>query len=783
MITGTMIKRLCILLGVLTAGRLLAGDLAEQYAPLGRLIITNFASAPFPHPLRAQGHSYHDQFFSAAGHYQDSQVALFIPKDFRPGRDIDFVVHFHGWGNNVSNALVQYQLPEQFAASRRNAILIVPQGPLDASDSFGGKLEDADGFKRFMAEALEVLRQQGIVAKGGVGRIILSGHSGGYEVISAILARGGMTAKIGEVWLFDALYAKTERFALWFDHHPGRFIDLYTEHGGTKEESEALMTALQGNGVPNFSANEVNATAADLRNNHLVFLFSELPHDQVMQKRETFRRFLETSFLAPTGTKSVRSVDVRDAPEAQALAERARQIGDDLYPQIFALLSDGKSELPRQFDIVIREHLGRPGADGESDALWGLACRETVFLNAGWLCEHPEALDHVMIHEMAHVAQNYPNFAYRHVWQWCAHYLAFTAAHPFRSYPPAEPIYWTEGIADYVFARMAGHTNVSNCPQCDERFPHYKTGYACAASFLLYIDAAYGSNITCQLNAALRRGTFSDRFFAAATGKPLDELWDDFQKTRAYTPIAAEYNEFDQSLGNTNGKPPVDFGLRLEKYYAKHPDIKEFITTLDPWHAWPPEGVEDDIKDFLYMRQQSGGEQTLLAAEASIRELNQALGYVRDKPPEDLRARLLAYLDAHADTKEFAVASGWLEGKPSPKIHDWIEGLILERIQPRAKATIEAREVLHQLKTQGRLPGWRQTDQGTVMLKTQGMNPEPYPVARSFKCRKNSGKEIYLYTVVKASADSDWELKRAWETTAKGRFIREFPIAISAPLP
>jgi hypothetical protein len=295
-----MHKRMAILLGVLAASRLCAGELAEKYAPLGRLILTNFASAPFPHPLRAQGHSYQDQFFSGGDHYQDSHVALFIPKGFRPGREIDFVVHFHGWRNNVSNALVKYQLPEQLAASRRNAVLIVPQGPLDAADSFGGRLEDPDGFKRFMAEALEVLQQQGIAADGRVGRIILSGHSGGYEVISAILARGGLTGKIGEVWLFDALYAKTERFALWFDHHPGRFIDLYTEHGGTKEESVALMAALAGNSVPYFSADETNATAVDLRNNHLVFLFSELPHDEVVQKRETFRHFLESSLLQPT---------------------------------------------------------------------------------------------------------------------------------------------------------------------------------------------------------------------------------------------------------------------------------------------------------------------------------------------------------------------------------------------------------------------------------------------------------------------------------------------------
>jgi hypothetical protein len=778
-----MTKWLSIFLWVLAAGRLWAGDVTEQYASLGRLIITNFSSAPFPHPERAQGHSYHDHFFSSAEHYEDSHVALFVPKDFREGREIDFVVHFHGWGNNVSNALVKYRLPEQMAASRRNAILIVPQGPLNASDSFGGKLEDADGFKRFMAEAMDVLRQRGVVAKGKIGRIILSGHSGGYEVISAILARGGMTSKIDEVWLFDALYGKTERFALWFDHHPGRFIDLYTEDGGTKQESAELMTALQGTGAPYFSANETNASTTDLRNNHLLFLFSELPHDEVMQKRETFQRFLETSFLAPIGPSAVRSVDVRDAPEAQALAERARQIGDEWYPKIRRLLGDGSLELPRQFDIVVREHLGRPRSAGEGEEVGGVACRETVFLNAGWLCDHPEALDHVMIHEMAHVAQNYPGFAYRHAWEWYAHYLAFTAAHPFKPYPPAEPTYWTEGIADYVFARISGHTNFSNCPQCDESSPNYKMGYACAASFLLYLDANYGSDFTRQLNAALRRGTYSEKYFFDATGKPLEELWDDFQRTRGYTPIAAEYNELEQALGYSEGKPPKDLPLRLEKYLSSHPDIKAYVAALDPWHQMPPEAVRDDITDYFYIREQADGEETLRKAKVELNELHHALGYVAGKPPGDYRKQVLGYLDAHPETKEFVVEQGWLDGKPSPKIQDWIESVILGRIQPGAKTTMEAAEFLHQLKMQGTLPGWRKTDQGTLMLKTQGAEGESYPMDRTFKCRKNSGKEIDVYTVVKPSADGDWELKRAWATNAKGRFVKEFPIANGNALP
>lgn len=291
-------KSWLLLLAILAARRLNGGPV-EDYAPLGRLIITNFVTAPFPHPLRAEGHTYKDKLFSAAEHYSNSTVALFIPKGFRAHRKIDFVVHFHGWGNNATNALSKYKLIEQFAAADRNAILIVPQGPFNASDSFGGKLEDADGFKRFMAEAVQTLRNNGVIDKGEPGRIILSGHSGGYEVISAILAHGGLSDQVREVWLFDALYAKTERFALWFDHYPGRFIDLYTEHGGTKEETEALMAALSGNGIPFYKANETEADNVDLRKAHLIFLFSELPHDEVMQHRITFQRFLETSCLAP----------------------------------------------------------------------------------------------------------------------------------------------------------------------------------------------------------------------------------------------------------------------------------------------------------------------------------------------------------------------------------------------------------------------------------------------------------------------------------------------------
>jgi hypothetical protein len=289
-------KNILVLLMISCVG-LVAQDLPEKYAPFGQLIVTPFVSAPFPHPLRAEGHYYKTNFFSAAEHYSDSRVVLFVPKGFHAGRATDFVVHFHGWGNALTNVLPHYQLIEQFAASRRNAILIVPQGPVNASDSFGGKLEDEGGLKRFIEEAVATLKQHDIIKSDRIGQIILSGHSGGYGAVSSAVAWGGLSDHVREVWLFDSLYANTERFVVWFGHHKGRFIDLYTEQGGTKEETEHLMTALKGNQVPFISGDETNVSTPDLRGNHLVFLFSALPHDEVMHAHQTFRRFLETSTL------------------------------------------------------------------------------------------------------------------------------------------------------------------------------------------------------------------------------------------------------------------------------------------------------------------------------------------------------------------------------------------------------------------------------------------------------------------------------------------------------
>lgn len=272
-------------------------SLEKVSAPFGTLVVTQFVSAPFPHPDRANGRTRNGQFYPAKEHYSDSTVAMFIPKGFRTTEKVDFVVHFHGWNNTVAGTLEQFDLIRQFCDSGKNAILIVPEGPHNAPDSFGGKLEDTNVFKVFMTEAAEKLRASGGLGKKdfSVGKIILSGHSGGYHVMAGIVDRGGLP--IAEAWLFDALYGNTENFVAWQKRENGRMVNIYTDPGGTKGQTEKLMADYAKSGTKFTMLEETNGSMTGLTATKIVFIHTDLTHNEVIFRRGEFAQFLKTSCL------------------------------------------------------------------------------------------------------------------------------------------------------------------------------------------------------------------------------------------------------------------------------------------------------------------------------------------------------------------------------------------------------------------------------------------------------------------------------------------------------
>lgn len=263
----------------------------------GWTIVRAFPAAPYPAPSRAHGYTYQGRFYSAAAHYRDARVAIFIPAGYRPGRRINFIVHFHGWNNHLSHVLPYYRLPRQVEASGVNAILVVPQGPVDAPDSDDGKLTSEPGdFARLLRQVAAFLRAQGRVPSARVGAIVLSSHSGGFEAESDVLQFGGLTGHVTDVFLFDAAYGDLPGFLHWLGAgHHRRLVSAFTDD--TSDGNLTLMARLGAAGRP-FVLRQGGIGRRELARREGIFLYvPQLPHDHIMQRRAYFQLFLATSRL------------------------------------------------------------------------------------------------------------------------------------------------------------------------------------------------------------------------------------------------------------------------------------------------------------------------------------------------------------------------------------------------------------------------------------------------------------------------------------------------------
>jgi hypothetical protein len=272
--------------------------LAERYADIGTMIVTASDHTMFPSEKRAKGHTYEGKAYPTDVHYSDSTVAIFVPKGFQKGDATNLVFYFHGWHNNVDDTFKQFKVAEQLAASGVNAVLVLAEGPKNSPDSFGGKLEEPGVFKVLVDDVLATLKARGVVETTKPGSIVLAGHSGAYRVMAFILTRGGLTANVKEVYLFDALYGQMEKFAHWIDRFPGRLIDIYTADGGTRDPSRDLMDDLRAWEIPFVAVPESAVTPDLLRKNRLVFIDSPLAHDDVVAKNGQLRAYLEASSLS-----------------------------------------------------------------------------------------------------------------------------------------------------------------------------------------------------------------------------------------------------------------------------------------------------------------------------------------------------------------------------------------------------------------------------------------------------------------------------------------------------
>lgn len=263
-------------------------------AQTGKMIRFSSANAMFPDTARANGHDYNGKHYDVATNYSDSSVFVYVPKNFSTGKKINLVFWFHGWGNNIDTAIKQYQLLEQFDASGRNAIFVFPEGPKNAPDSYGGKLEQPQVFQQLVKEVADKLAENKIIKpKKGLSLndydISLAGHSGAYRVISRIINK----TPVNEVILFDAMYGSNEAYLEWLSVPEHRFINIYTKDGGTFDNSHWFISKLTDSlHIPLVSMNEDDVNETVLQNNNKVFMFSNQAHNDVIAHNRNWDRFL-----------------------------------------------------------------------------------------------------------------------------------------------------------------------------------------------------------------------------------------------------------------------------------------------------------------------------------------------------------------------------------------------------------------------------------------------------------------------------------------------------------
>lgn len=229
---------------------------------------------------------------SGPGPWYDDSVLVALPRGFSGIGGVATVTHLHGFGATLLDTAAYQYLVEQHTLSGRDAVLIVPQGPLEASSGDFGQLDDPGGHERLVRDVISVLYREGRVDDVSPGGVVVTAHSGGYDATADLLEAGGLPVDV--VHLFDALYARESTFED-FALDGGLLRSVYTPYGGTVDNNSLLSGWLDG-ALP--VTDELDDDA--LQAFDVAIGPSDAPHDDVVSDRRAFARWLAQSGLPPT---------------------------------------------------------------------------------------------------------------------------------------------------------------------------------------------------------------------------------------------------------------------------------------------------------------------------------------------------------------------------------------------------------------------------------------------------------------------------------------------------
>jgi hypothetical protein len=147
----------------------------------------------------------------------------------RGGGGEGVVVYVHGYGDTADSAWANHRLADQFRASGRNAVFIVPGAPSARGESVT--------WPDLEALLQEVERGTGLFLARAVTGV---GHSAGFETLAKWLGNPALD----EVVLLDALYGFAAAFRDWANQPGHRFVNVVTASGPPRANSEQIVNQL-----------------------------------------------------------------------------------------------------------------------------------------------------------------------------------------------------------------------------------------------------------------------------------------------------------------------------------------------------------------------------------------------------------------------------------------------------------------------------------------------------------------------------------------------------------
>ncbi len=253
-------------------------------AALAALLTANSVAAKPQRPAKPKGPPpiKHDEI-AGGWHFryttEHGPVHVWRPAGYVP-KSAGIVIYVHGLYTHADEALKEHQLAEQFAASRQNALFIVPEAPSAGQEdpnwvSLPALLESV-----FPKTRLPLPR----------GPLVIVGHSGAYRTIVNWLAFPG----ISEIMLVDALYGNEDDYAAWLNGGNGRMTLIAA---GTKKWTEPFIKRFHRVAVRDNIPDRIEELSKRERLAKLLYLRSQYGHMELVTEGKTIPVLLRRTAL------------------------------------------------------------------------------------------------------------------------------------------------------------------------------------------------------------------------------------------------------------------------------------------------------------------------------------------------------------------------------------------------------------------------------------------------------------------------------------------------------